>query len=368
MSRVNEAKRIARSTIPCMLLALVFGCGDAGTTPVYSGPGTGGSGGSGGASGSGGTGGTGAIGGSGGISGSGGAVGSGGTGGTGGLGGSGGVVTKSICYKPPVHGLCGPDLSCALGYVCVDSGCKTDEGVAIKQCQPSRGISCADEACPSADYACVALGLGGGGERCVRLTGCDLDTETYDCPPGFSCEGEVGYEACVDRRMPCDGDGGCPKSHVCTSTQSSRYCIRTHRTCRLDEDCWAPLAAGLFCADVDNDGTKECVGGYGDPNSPVLCVNADCPGSAPVCESGSEASSASCGAYGLCGTNSDCDLATGFVCVGLWQDGRKECVRPPIDGSCHKVTDCPLQQVCAAPRGGGPPSCQSGSAPPKEAM
>jgi hypothetical protein len=364
MSRVNQATRIARSTIPCMLLALVFGCGDAGTTPVYSGPGTGGTGGSGGASGSGGTGGTGAIGGSGGISGTGGTVGSGGTGGTGGLGGSGGVVTKSICFKPPVHDLCGPDRSCALGYVCVDSGCKTDEGVAIKQCQTSRGISCADKACPSADYDCIALALGGGGERCVRrpTTGCDLETETYDCPPGFSCEGKPGDEACVDRRMPCDGDGDldCPKSHVCTTTQSSRYCIRTHRTCRLNEDCWAPLAAGSFCADVDDDGTKECVGGYNNPLK--ACVNADCPGSAPVCESGSEAASVSCGDYGLCFDDRDC--GAGFSCVGLWQDGRKECVQTPIASSCHKVTDCPLQQVCAAPRGGGPPSCQSGSAPP----
>jgi hypothetical protein len=27
------------------------------------------------------------------------------------------------------------------------------------------------------------------------------------------------------------------------------------------------------------------------------------------------------------------------------------------------VTDCPLQQVCAAPRNGGAPSCQAGSVP-----
>jgi hypothetical protein len=25
------------------------------------------------------------------------------------------------------------------------------------------------------------------------------------------------------------------------------------------------------------------------------------------------------------------------------------------------VTDCSLREVCAAPRGGGPPSCQAGS-------
>jgi hypothetical protein len=254
--------------------------------------------------------------------------------------------------------LCETDLNCALpGYVCVDSGCKTDEGAAIKQCQPSRGVSCRDEPCPSADYACIAVG--GGLERCVRVTpGCLPATETYDCPPGFSCEDF----ACVDRRMPCDSIFDCPKSHVCNFTPVSQYCIRTHRTCRADEDCWAPLAAGSFCADVDNDGTKECVGERGGK----ACVNSDCvKASAPVCEAGGDETVAACGQYGLCQTGGDC--VDGFECVGLWQDGRKECVETPRtplpDDYCQKVTDCPLQQVCAAPRSGGPPSCQSGSAP-----
>ena len=57
MSQIKNAKpiatkkpAIARSAMACMLLSLVFGCGDADTPPVYIGPGTGGSTGSGGAS------------------------------------------------------------------------------------------------------------------------------------------------------------------------------------------------------------------------------------------------------------------------------------------------------------------------------
>ncbi|MBW1906469.1 MAG: hypothetical protein JRD92_01880 [Deltaproteobacteria bacterium] len=374
MSKIDHAKPIAtkklgigRSVITCMLLALAVGCGDAEAPPAYVGPGTGGSGGSGSASGTGGTGGMGGTGatGGGGISGSGGVAGTGGTGSIGGTGGTGGVATKSICRTPLDAGFCESsgnccetDLDCAFaGYVCVDSGCKTDAGAPIKQCQPSRGGSCVDEGdCPSAsDYGCIAVG--GGPKRCVRVTpGCDSDTETYDCPPGFSCESS----ACVDRRMSCDSYRDCPKSHVCTTTPISRYCIRTHRTCKEDTDCGGFAAVGSFCADVDSDGTKECVGAYNDPLE--ACFNADCPGSAPVCESGSAPSSVSCGDYGLCLTNSDCDVAEGFECVGLWQDGRKECV--PTGGTCNQVTDCLLpNQVCAAPRNGGPPSCQSGSAP-----
>jgi len=363
MSQIKDAKpiatkkpAIARSAMACMLLALVFGCGDADTPPVYIGPGPDGSTGSGGASGMGG------ISGTGGITGSAGATGTGGTASTGGTGGTAGVATKSICtaLTPPSWDLCETDVNCALGgYVCVDSGCKDDAGAPIKQCQPSRGVSCVDKPCPSADYACIAVG--GGHERCVRVEpGCLPATETYDCPPGFSCEDF----ACVDRRMPCVSYLDCPKSHVCTTTPVAKYCTRTHRTCRADEDCWAPLAAGSFCVDVDDDGTKECVGGYNDPLE--ACVNADCPGSAPVCESGSVPSSVSCGDYGLCFDDRDC--GAGFACVGLWQDGRKECVQmPPTPlppNHCDQVTDCPPQQVCAAPRNGGSPSCQAG----KEAM
>ena len=356
MSQIKDAKpiatkkpAIARSAMACMLLALVFGCGDAETSPVYIGPGTGGSTGSGGASGMGG------------ISGSGGATGTGGTGSTGGTGGSGGVATKSICIAdtPPSSNLCETDLNCALsGYVCVDSGCK-DEGAPIKQCQPARGGSCTivDE-CPNpTDYECTPVGGPTSPKRCVRVTpGCDLATETYDCPPGFSCE----ENACVDRRIPCDSTFDCPKSHVCTTTPVASYCTRTHRTCHEDTDCGGFAAAGSFCADVDNDndGTKECVGDLGGD----ACINSDCvTASAPVCETGGDEIVAACGDYGLCRTNNDCDLVGGFECVGLWQDGRKECVR--TGGTCNQVMDCDPPQVCAAPRNGGPPSCQAGNVP-----
>ena len=373
MSKIDDTKSIAakklgiaRSAIACMLLALVFGCGDPGTARVYIGPGTGGSGGSGGASGTGGMGGiggTGATGGTGGISGSGGAAGTGGTGSTGGTGGTGGVATTSICLTPldadfceTSGSCCETDIDCAFsGYVCVASGCETPAGAPIKQCQPSRGGSCTDVAeCPnSTDYECIPVALSA--PRCVRVTlGCSPATETLDCPPGVSCESG----ACVDRRMPCDSYLDCPKSHLCTTTSVSKYCTRTHRTCHDDTDCGGFAAAGSFCADVDNDGTKECVGELG--TSGEGCVNADCGESAPVCEMGAAPTAASCGDYGLCRNSGECDA--GFECVGLWQDGRMECV--PTGGTCDQVTDCPLQQVCAAPRNGGSPRCQAG----KEAM
>jgi hypothetical protein len=191
----------------------------------------------------------------------------------------------------------------------------------------------------------------------IRVTaGFSPATESFDCAPGFSCEGG----ACVDRRVPCDTYLDCPKSHVCASTSVSSYCVRTHRTCSEDTDCGGFAAAGSFCADVDNDGTKECVGELGSTGE--ACVNASCGSSAPVCESGAAPPAASCGDYGLCLGNGDCDTGFGFVCVGLWQDGRKECV--PSGGTCDQVTDCPPQQVCAAPRNGGSPRCQAG----KEAM
>ena len=267
-------------------------------------------------------------------------------------------VTNALCHTCPSEVLapallCDTDNDCAFsGYVCVASGCETQQGAPIKQCQPSRGGSCTNVAdCPnSTDYECIPVGAGS--PRCVRVTpGCSPTTETFDCPPGFSCE--VG--ACVDRRMPCDSYLDCPKSHVCTATPSSRYCIRTHRTCNEDTDCGGFAAVGSFCADVDNDGTKECVGDLG--ASGQGCVNADCGGSAPVCEVGAAPTVASCGDYGLCRNSGECDA--GFECAGLWQDGRRECV--PSGGSCDQVTDCPLQEVCAAPRAGGPLSCQAGS-------
>jgi hypothetical protein len=95
MSKIGHLKSIAakkpgvaRTAIACMLLTFVFGCGDADTPPVYSGPGTGGSTGSGGASGPGGTAGMGGISGSGGMTGTGASSGTGGMVGTGGTGGS----------------------------------------------------------------------------------------------------------------------------------------------------------------------------------------------------------------------------------------------------------------------------------------
>ncbi|MGB5680232.1 MAG: hypothetical protein WBM47_00165, partial [Polyangiales bacterium] len=290
--------------------------------------------------------------------GSGGDGGMSGTGGSGAVGGGGmgGAVgdcaTNALCHTCPDRLLCDTDDDCFGGYVCIASGCDTLQGAAIKQCQPSRGGSCVDEGeCPNtSDYGCI--NVGSAGKRCVRVTpGCDPANETYDCVPGFSCEGGV----CVDRRVPCDTyQPDCPKNHVCSVTPTASFCVRVFRTCHRDEDC---AGFGSFCADIDNDGEKECAGELGSSGEP--CVNAvDCGGSAPVCEAGASGTNASCGDFGLC-TGDQCD--SGFECVALWQDGRSECV--PVGGSCDQVSDCPPQQVCAASRSGNPPSCQAGTAP-----
>ncbi len=350
-------------TVLVAALLLLAGCGDA-SAPPYSG-----SGGFGSFAGSGGTAGAAGIGGMGGNSGTGGSAGSAGTAGSAGAGGivgSGGTggqlgacATNALCHTCPETFLCETDNDCAFsGYVCIASGCETNGGSPIKQCVPSWAASCVDDNdCPNAsDYDCTTVGAGG--KRCLRVAaGCDPSTETYDCAPGFSCEGG----ACVDRRVPCDSYLDCPKSHVCLTTPVSAYCVRTHRSCNLDEDCsWLGVSVGQFCANVDGDpsGSKECVGQRG--SSGLACVSSDCGGDS-VCESGASGAFASCGDYGLCLDDGDC--GSGFSCVGLWQDGRKECVQTPLPSSCTKVSDCGPQQVCAAPRTGGPPSCQSGSAP-----
>ncbi len=366
----TRVTRAGAWTLAAASLALLVACGDT-DVPVFGGTGatagTGATGGVGatGGNGTGGTGmggmvGTGGAAGTGGMVGTGGMSGAGGTaagGGSGGTGGLGPCDTNALCHTCPDSFLCDTDDDCAFsGYVCVASGCETHGGSPIKQCVPSWGASCADvNECPnSTDYECKTVGVGG--THCVRVTGgCDPVTESYDCAPGFSCEGEVGQETCIDRRVPCDNLFDCPKSHVCQTTPVSKYCVRVHRTCRVQEDCtWLGVSVGEFCADVDMDGRTECVGDLDGSGS--ACVNSVCGGS--VCQSAGIL--ATCDDYGLCFDQDDC--GTGFDCVVLWQDGRKECV--PTGGTCiDDVTQCDPQQVCASPRSGGVPSCQTGSAP-----
>lgn len=382
---LNGTKRrltACRWAFVLIALTLAVGCGDAEQVRP---PGFAGTGGSGGSSGTGGTAGTGGVAGTGGMAGTGGTAGtagtggmagSGGTAGTGGAGGSvGACVTTALCHTCPSEVLpdallCNPDGSCDFaGYSCVPSGCETHEGAPIGQCQPAAGGSCTDsdgdgvpepaDACPNSnDYRCMTVGSGG--KRCIRVTltpECDPANETYDCPPGFSCEGQAGEETCVDRRVPCDDYNDCPKSHVCSTTPTGSFCARVYRTCHEDEDC---AGFGKYCTDIDGDLIKECAGERGGSGS--ACENSMCvSASGPVCEAGVSGSTADCGDYGLCLTSADC--ATGFSCVGLWQDGRKECVQTPLSGDCDRVTDCELQEVCAAPRNGGRPRCQTGSAP-----
>lgn len=256
--------------------------------------------------------------------------------------------TGALCARCPEDDVvCGSDTDCSIGFNCIESGCATNESVPIKTCALAPAGFCITDAECGPDRVCTDLG--DEGFRCVKTTpGCDSG---FDCVTGFSCEGG----ACVDRRVPCFLDDDCPKSLICEAVGLSNFCQRVHQTCVGELDC-----AGIAprCEDIDGDGRSECAGSP-EPNapSPVACLNSDCTApDAPVCEVSQASSTSVCGQYGLCLDDGDC--VDGFECVGLWPDGRKECV--PAGGSCSHITDCPVRQVCASPRTGGVPSCQGG--------
>jgi hypothetical protein len=294
--------------------------------------------------------------GTGGPRGDGGVGGDAGTGGTAGAGGSQpACMTSVLCRSCPTEGFCNTNDDCAVGSVCIESGCDSLEGDPIKQCVFAGGGACTSDAmCTPFGRECVDVPEEG--KRCVKTTpGCDT---SFDCVLGFACENGT----CVDRRLACDLDDHCPKNHICAGTASSSFCLRIQRGCAEDFDCegLAPRCANI---DGDLDGNKECAGTW-DPNQPSAdaCVNSDCTNpSAPVCEAVGPGSGTDCGQYGLCLSDSDCDVDSGFKCEALWPDGRKECV--PSGGSCSSFGNCPARQVCASPRTGGPASCQAGFQP-----
>jgi hypothetical protein len=267
-------------------------------------------------------------------------------------------MTSLLCRACPSDGLCNTNDDCSVGFVCIESGCDSLEGATIKQCVFGGGGACkiSDDCLPFPGRECIEVS-GDEGMRCVKTTpGCDT---FFDCVPGFSCEGGN----CVDRRVPCDLDAHCPKNHTCVGTTNSSFCLRIQRDCLFEFDC---VDLAPRCEDIDGDGRKECAGVFdANQSMPVACVNADCMDvdvSAPVCETAGAGSTTVCGDYGLCRTDNDCDVAGGFSCVGLWPDGRKECV--PSGEGCSNFADCPVQQVCASARvGGDPPSCQAGFQP-----
>ncbi len=335
------------------------GTGGTGATGAFNGfGGFGGTGMSAGTGGTGGDAGTGGVGGTGGTGATGATGGTGGGGGAGGTGGAGGL--PSDCQTSPLCDICPgssfrceSDMGCNLGYTCIPSGCTDLAGSPIKQCQELPGGSCVtDDDCPSPsapddEYTCDTVPPGG--LKCIKQTpGCNTDA---DCVYGFACQdGE-----CVDRRVPCNSfDDSCPVSYTCENvTGNGNFCVRIYESCESDIDC-AILAP--YCADIDGDGRTECAGERDASGTP--CVNASCGGVLPVCEAAGVGSIATCGEYGLCRTDADCADAS-FECLELWSDGRKECVKQ--GSTCSSSRDCPLNQVCAAPRTGGPASCQAGT-------
>lgn len=287
-------------------------------------------------------------GGSGGLGGSDGSGGMGGDGGSGGLGGSGGAgswcTTSALCPAcPDLDALCDVDTPCAVGEVCVSTGCDD-----FSRCFVAGGGACKDNTdCGNAAYECE-LSIG----RCLRTDpGCD---DSNDCVAGFACENNT----CVDRRVPCETGSDCPHGFTCFfPTPDQRFCRRITRPCSTDLGC---LVLGVPCGDADGDGFMECMPSRM-PNmpTPVSCDNTQCTDeAAPVCESVVEGTVAICGRFGLCASVDDC--VTGFQCRDLWGDGRAECVFGA--GSCVDSSECSERNVCASPRPGEPPACVGGAA------
>lgn len=271
-----------------------------------------------------------------------------------GEGGTGGseisCATSALCLSCPREGFCETNDDCSVGLVCIESGCDSLEGLPIKQCVFAGGGACHSNEDCLAGRECQDVP--GENKRCVQTTaGCET---RFDCVLGFSCESG----SCVDRRVPCVEDANCPKNHTCVGVTNSSFCLRIQTDCLEEIDC---IHVAPRCEDIDGDGNKECAGVF-DPNqsSPSACVNSDCTdAAAPVCETAGAGSTTQCGQYGLCLDDTGC--AAGFSCLELWPDGRKECVRS--GGSCSSFTDCPIRQVCAAPREEGVPACQAGYQP-----
>ena len=298
-------------------------------------------------------------GGGGGVGGSGGTGGDAGSGGAGGIGGSGGVngswcTTSALCPAcPDPDALCDDDNPCAVGEVCLVTGCED-----FSRCFVTGGGACGNNG------DCGSGGIGGDGGssgnrayecnqtigRCLRSEpGCD---DSNDCVAGFACENNV----CVDRRVPCETGSDCPHGYTCFfPSADQRFCRRITRPCADDIDC---LVLGVPCGDADGDMLKECMPSLM-PNAPdpVSCDKTLCPEeAAPVCESVVEGTVAVCGRFGPCASEDDC--VTGFQCLDLWGDGRAECVMS--GGSCVDSSECGTRNVCASPRAGEPPACLSG--------
>jgi hypothetical protein len=285
-------------------------------------------------------------GGSGGVGGVGGSRGMGGDGGSGGKGGVDGswCTTSVLCPAcPDLDALCDADNPCAVGEVCLSTGCDD-----FSRCFVTGGGACQDNNdCGNSAYECNQ-----DISRCLRTTpDCD---DSNDCVAGFACESN----ACVDRRVPCESGSDCPHGFTCFfPSPDQRFCRRITRPCGDDLDC--SITFGVPCGDADGDGFKECMPSLM-PNAPVpvSCDNTQCTDdAAPVCEATVDGTGAVCGRFGLCASPSDC--ADGFECRDLWGDGRTECVL--AGGSCVDSRDCPPRNVCGSPRAGGPPTCVGGA-------
>jgi len=251
--------------------------------------------------------------------------------------------TSALCPTcPAIDSLCDDAKPCAIGEVCVATGCED-----FARCFTTGGGACqGDEDCANPAYTCDQT-IG----RCLRIEpGCE---DSSDCLAGFACESEI----CVDRRVPCEFGSDCPHGFTCFfPSPDQRFCRRISRPCDDDLDC---LTLGVPCGDADGDGRKECMPSL-TPNTPgaVSCDATQClDPEAPVCETSVDGAGATCGRFGLCASAIDC--AEGFQCRDLWGDGRAECVEG--DGTCMDSSVCAPGQVCGTSRLGGPPTCIGGA-------
>lgn len=245
-------------------------------------------------------------------------------------------VDEDVDTRPPIIP-CAGDGDCPDTLRCYDYAL---DGVQI--CAP-RGATCLGAASCGAGVDCgvLAIWFGSGAFCMVTGEGCACDGQ---CPDGFRCEGG----SCVDRRVVCADNDGCPWWDVCGPLRSEiRICQPSGPEPCTDAEMCSERA---LCVDIEGDGDTEC-----QPTTGSTCAtNADCVGA--VCGDEDGLRGSECGSVGPCLTSGDCPA--GRECVDVNGDGNLEC--QPTGGACLTDAECPPGRICWDPDGMGGAGCVGG--------
>lgn len=243
-----------------------------------------------------------------------------------------GVYDACAC-APPALACTGPgDPACAPGTACIDTGCGNT------YCLPS-GATCIDDRDCSTGAVCTAVSATT--RVCARAAGAAC-VDSRDCPTGYACEAGSGGRACVNRRIPCTYDTGCPFGFTCHYEAGiEAFCERVYLPCTNADAC-----AGRRCLDVDRDGRREC--GYGGCTASSSCA------AGLQCAFEPSRITMACGSHGVCHADTDC--GTGETCIDVWGDGVQQC---ELAGSTCSAGTCPAGQLCGSVIAGGIAQCRA---------